>query len=252
MPVPAGPDVDATTRSRAAYRLLHDAGDLRGAVRVLRAVWGVNAQALPSFELLRALSHAGNPVLGAVVDDEVVGACIGFLAPEGGMHLHSHITGVLPSGQQAGIGFGLKLAQRDWCLEHGIEAVRWTFDPMLARNAHLNIRKLGATSRRLLPDFYGPMSDELNAGDTSDRLEVDWAVRSPRVEAALAGRPLGPGSTVVRSVAVPDDYLGLRRDEPAPAAAARRKVRAELAAAFADGFEIVDFARGEGYVLARP
>ena len=251
MTVPAGSDVDAATRSRAAYRLLHDADELRGAQRVLQAVWGATAQALPSFELLRALSHAGNPVLGAVVDDEVVGACIGFLAPAGGMHLHSHITGVLPSDQHAGIGFGLKVAQRDWCLEHGIDAVRWTFDPMLARNAHLNIRKLGATSRHLLPDFYGPMSDELNAGDASDRLDVHWAVRSPRVEAALAGRPLGADSSDVRSVAVPDDYLALRRDDPDTAADARRTVRDELSAALADGFEVVDFARGDGYVLAR-
>ena len=82
----------------------------------------------------------------------------------------------------------MKLAQRASCLDRGIGLVRWTFDPLVARNAHLNIGKLGATCDRFHRDYYGEMTDAVNVGDRSDRLVVRWLLdREPGRRAVPAG-----------------------------------------------------------------
>jgi predicted GNAT superfamily acetyltransferase len=233
-----------------SYRLLGELAELQQALSVLAAIWGEEVEPIVSMGVLRAYAHFGNPVIGAFAGDDMCGVSLGFLAPRGGIHLHSHVTGVLPGYQHLGVGRGLKLAQRDWCLEHGVDEVTWTFDPVLARNAYFNIHKLGASAWQLLPDFYGSMSDAINRGDVSDRLEVHWAVRSSRVESALADRPAVAGN-VECTVAVPEDYHALRQRDPDEAGRVRLDVRSSLTEAFADGLEVVDFDRTDGYRLSR-
>jgi predicted GNAT superfamily acetyltransferase len=220
-------------------RQVVDPPDLAAAAAVINAVWEDPALSSPS--LLRAYTFFGNPTFAALVDSQLVGVCVGFLAPSGGTHLHSHITGVLPEFQHLGLGYRLKLAQRAWCRQHGIPEVTWTFDPMLARNAHFNLRKLGAVAEAILPEFYGEMHDAVNHGDVTDRLEMHW-----HVEPAT---PAGParGGDPARTVAIPADYLSLRRSDPAAARRERLRVREELAEAFAAGLVIVDYSERFGY-----
>src|SRR5919106_1380738 len=128
-------------------------------------------------------------LLAAFHEGDMVGAQVGFLAlDEGRPSLHSYVTGVLPGREHRGVGFRLKVAQRAWCLSTGIETVTWTFDPLIARNAYFNLRKLAAVAIRFERNFYGPMEDAINVGDRSDRLLIRWEVRTPRVEAAVTGR----------------------------------------------------------------
>ena len=123
----------------------------------------------------------------------MVGASAGFFTARPDLALHSHITGVAPHGQGRGIGFALKVHQRAWALARGVPAIVWTFDPLVARNAWFNLAKLGATPTAYLEDFYGPMTDAINAGMASDRA-VTWkwtqAVAPPT---AGPGRPKRPG-----------------------------------------------------------
>ena len=228
--------------STVTVRLLDEWRDLEAAVSVILSVWGEPAASLASAQLLRTYSHYGNPVIGAYAGDLLCGVSIGFLASSPEIHLHSHITGVLPTHQHLGVGFRLKTTQRQWCADRGIGLVTWTFDPMLARNAHFNMRKLGAVSRRFLPSFYGVMLDDINRGDDTDRLEVSWRV-NPTDEPAR--------HEIVRSVPIPVDYLALRQHDPADAGRWRTSVRDQLLSAFADGLQIVDFSRDQGYLLAR-
>src|SRR6478735_8510006 len=126
--------------------------------------------------------------------DELVGFVLGFAGFSDGRHLHSHMLATVPEWQSRGVGFALKLAQRGAALDVGLDDVRWTYDPLLARNAWFNLTKLGATATAFLPEFYGEMTDLLNAGDRSDRFEVRWPLRSRRSIAAAAGaRPLDTG-----------------------------------------------------------
>ncbi len=94
------------------------------------------------------------------------------------------MAGVRPDYQQYGIGRGLKLHQRAWALEHGYDEIRWTFDPLLRGNANFNLHKLGATFGSYLINFYGTMTDGINAnGLPSDRVEAVWRLNEARVVA---------------------------------------------------------------------
>src|SRR5215213_7578305 len=137
-----------------------------------------------------AVAHAGNYVAGAFSGTRLVGASAGFFTAPPDPELHSHITGVAPGGQHHGIGFALKVHQRAWALARGVRVVAWTFDPLVARNAWFNLAKLGARPTAYLEDFYGPMTDAINAGMASDRLLLAWALADPAVAGACAGRPL--------------------------------------------------------------
>src|SRR5205823_7392831 len=105
---------------------------------------------------------AGSGLLGARDGGALVGFVAGFLGVQEGLHAHSHMLGVVQDAQSRGVGYALKLAQRAACLDAGIDEVRWTYDPLVARNARFNLVKLGAVATRFLPGFYGEMTDRLN------------------------------------------------------------------------------------------
>jgi predicted GNAT superfamily acetyltransferase len=255
-----------------AIRELSSLEDARAAAALFDRIWGVRT--VVTAELLLAMGTHGGLVLGAFRGRDLVGAQMGFVGLVGGRPLvHSHVTGVVPDEQGAGVGFALKLGQRDWCLARDIDTVTWTFDPLIARNARFNLHKLGAVAERFLRDFYGPMDDEFNVGERTDRLEVRWELRSPRVEAAIGGRPPAedgaagasvvlderegrparsePGGATRRLIQVPSDYLSLRSADPAAAQAWRDAVADALEDAFRTGFRAVDFLSRGAYVLER-
>jgi predicted GNAT superfamily acetyltransferase len=243
---------DATTTGGdpVRCRLLVERDELDAAGRVITAVWGEQATALVSPELLRAYAHFGNPVIGAYEGESLVGVSIAFLAPRGEIHLHSHATGVLPSRQHSGVGFALKRAQREWCLANGITIVSWTFDPMLSRNAFFNLRKLGAMAVEFLRDFYGDMADELNRGERSDRLQVRWNTKAARVAGAIGGQTVAVADDDVDNwIAIPRDYVELRQRDPSAAQRARDDTADQLERAFAAGLVVADFDPARGYAL---
>jgi predicted GNAT superfamily acetyltransferase len=147
------------------------------------------------------------------------------------------MTAVVQSHLSSGVGYALKLSQRAVCLREGIHEVRWTYDPLVARNARFNLVKLGAVVMVLHPSFYGEMDDIVNAGEDSDRFEVSWQLESPRVLAALAGQAQ-PAADVVRSHPIPHDYTTLSRTDPAAARAARVAAREAVLTAQRDGLAV--------------
>ena len=123
---------------------------------------------------------------------------LGFLGrSSAGVHLHSHLLAVAEDRRGQGLGLALKQSQRAWALQRGITRVTWTFDPLVVRNAELNLRRLGAVAGEYLPDHYGRMRDAFNAGDATDRLLVRWQLDSPRASWAADGgarRRRGPSA----------------------------------------------------------
>ena len=101
-------------------------------------------------------------------------------------YLHSHMLAVTPAYRNQGLGTALKLAQREDALDRGILRMTWTFDPLAAKNAYLNLHRLGAVARRYSPDFYGISSSRLQGGLPTDRLHAEWWLQSPRVCARVA------------------------------------------------------------------
>lgn len=272
---------DAAAAAGCTIQLLHDLDELAATAEVFSQVWarGDGDQILP-LEMIRALTHAGNYAAGAWVDGRLVGAIVGFFGEHDGVrNLHSHIMGLLPAARGRGIGYALKQHQRAWALARGLADVTWTFDPLVRANAHLNLTKLGGVAATYLTDFYGTMTDALNAGADSDRLLVTWELDSPRARAAsdghapvwdhrelldtgarvllredTEGRPaVTPRSTADRLLCqVPGDIIEVRAGHPEVARQWRFAVRDTLGAALVDGYRATGFTRDGWYVLERP
>ena len=224
---------------------LHELADL------FSTIWGVRDPLDSS--TLRALSHSGNYVAGAYDGDRLIGGLIGWMGghPPDDLHLHSHILGVLPGNEAHGVGFALKQHQRAWCLSRNVPSILWTFDPLVRRNAHFNLAKLGADAAEYLVNFYGPMDDGINSGDESDRLLIKWNLRSEKAIAAAAGHPLEPRADPdALRVRVPEDIVAIRRDDPARARQWRQQVREALGGAMTNGWRVEGFTRTFEYVLS--
>ena len=225
-PVPEPPEatqaaVAAAAAADVVVRELYRMEQLQAAQRLFTEVWRpAEGQPPPvTGELLRALAHAGSYVVGAYAGTRMVGASAGFFTAPPEPALHSHITGVAPQGQHHGVGFALKVHQRAWALARGVPRIIWTFDPLVARNAWFNLAKLGATPSAYLEDFYGPMTDAINAGMASDRLLVTWNLNDPAVAAACAGRPRQPAlgrAPAEPALTVGPDLAPVAHDPEAP------------------------------------
>ncbi|MFG6503911.1 GNAT family N-acetyltransferase [Microbacterium sp. P05] len=205
---------------------------VHAASSVFDRVWPGERSSMPA-NILRALEHAGNYVVGVYEGERMLGASAAFFGSPEDRTLHSHITGIVPEAQGRGIGRAIKQHQRAWARERGIERITWTFDPLVLRNAHFNLRVLGAEVAEYLVDQYGPMDDDINRGDASDRLMASW-----RVDGAPE-----PGAHLDASVivAIPRDIEAIRAQSPADAARWRVRVREQFLAHLEDGLGVVGF-----------
>jgi predicted GNAT superfamily acetyltransferase len=140
----------------------------------------------------------------------------------------------------------MKNHQRAWAAERGIDWIVWTFDPLVRRNAWFNIEVIGGHLTEYIVNFYGPMSDSINAHDESDRLVVAWPI-SPDVE-----RPTASGATITTHVPTPEDIVVLRRTDPGAAADWRLRVRGELMPLLGAGGVVTGFTRTGEYVVEHP
>lgn len=216
----------------------------------------------------------GGVAMGAFDGERMVGICYGFAGwRDGRPLLCSHVAGVLSGYRHHGLGERLKLAQREVALELGYELMTWTYDPLVAPNAWLNIAKLGCVVRRFEPNCYGAMDDELNAGLPSDRFVAQWHLRSPRVLARLTGRrpdpkaappPLpaavtadGTAADLTRTedrllLPVPPDFQSQRQSDPASARRWRESTGTALEHYLGRGYLVTQFYRTwPGYLLER-
>ncbi|GAA1327983.1 GNAT family N-acetyltransferase [Leucobacter albus] len=249
----------AAARTGVVVREMHGSVEESEVLDLLALIWGrTPANPVVPKEIMRVLGKTGNYIAGAFLDGELVGAALGLHSSPERLTLHSHITGVVPGLVGKSVGYAIKLHQRAWALERGIDIIEWTFDPLVSRNANFNINKLGALPVEYLENFYGEMPDTINAGDLTDRLLVRWYLREPRACAlAEAGGAQAPAPatapaqqrSLVAAVAVPDDIEGLRRTDPGAAKAWRSTVRTELTEHLNSGARIVGFQRGTGYIL---
>lgn len=232
--------------------------DFQAAADLLARIWGTGPDCPPfPADLFRSLEHAGACVLGAWTDSgALVGVTVGVAGGPGSDSLYSLVAGVAAEAAGAGVGRRLKLAQRDWARAHGARSIVWTYDPLIRRNAHFNLDRLGADVTAFLEDYYPPMLDAINAGDLTDRFFVEWDV-SPD---AQASRPVDPdaagapralecdpsGEPSVRQVDgpaalawIPPDIEALRRTDPQLAMRWRLAAREVFRELFGAGYRPV-------------
>lgn len=178
-------------------RLLESPEDMTSIEELQRAVWpSSETDVVPAHMLISAL-HNGGLVIGAFLENQIIGFVFGFpgieFTPDGPRPKHcSHMMGIHPDHRDSGIGFALKRAQWQMVRHQGLDHITWTYDPLLSRNAYLNISKLGAVCNTYRRSEYGDMRDGLNAGLPSDRFQVDWWINTRRVERRVGKRPRRP------------------------------------------------------------
>ncbi len=273
--------------SAITVRPLEGEAEYAACIALQRRTWGDHFAELVPASLLKVAPEVGGVASGAFDGDRLVGMVFGISGVRDGRPAHwSDMLAVDASYRGRGLGRRLKLHQRDRLLAIGIERVLWTFDPLVARNARLNLTRLGATARTYRRDVYGVSASPLHAGIGTDRILAEWELRSPRVLDRLAdvtpgGAPRGddaapflaapaagpgpfprpgpwtrpaPAAERVR-LAVPSDIQALKEAEPALALEWRRHTREALERAFGDGYAAVELERVNGglsaYTLAR-
>jgi chorismate synthase len=263
-------------------RLAGSRADFDACVLLQRAVWGLSDLEVTSAIQLIATTHAGGMLHIAETEEaQPVGFAYAFASLRGGVpHLHSDMVAVLPEFQRRGVGLRLKHAQREEALARGLDLITWTFDPMQARNANLNLHRLGAVATEFLEDFYGTTSSDLHHGLPTDRLLVRWELNSPRAsERARDGEPartvLSPSHPRINEVRwqagwpvssdarleldaerllleIPPEWDVLAKAAPRVAEAWHAKVRQAFRTYFRRGYVAADFAPAEESGRRRP
>ena len=250
---PVGPDTVEIERLRG---IVH----AREVEKLQTEIWGADeAWIVPSHVLLIVSDYDGI-LLGARMEGKLVGFVLGFLARSEGRYFHaSHMLGVLPACRQHGIGAALKRRQREVAREQGLDLMRWTFDPLEARNAYLNFHKLGTVCRVYRPDYYGAMPDALNRDLPSDRLLVEWNLRATVRRSDKDGTPqillrnrdgspelhvdgVTPGAPI--AIEVPSDVQAIKSKSPEIALSWRLAVRQAFTVSFGHGYQACDFNDG--------
>jgi predicted GNAT superfamily acetyltransferase len=247
--------------------------DYRACQNAQRAAWGISEEGylVPVATMVGANLYGGL-VLGAfLATGEAVAMSFAFLGRvTGRLCLYSQLTGVVPAYQSRGLGYEIKLRQRELAHAEGIERIAWAFDPLQSGNAHFNLARLAVTAGQYVENMYGLRTDALNAGVPTDRLIAEWetcassdsgvptanaAATFPRLIQTEQGRgesvaePIGLDESTLGSqyllLEIPNDIVNLRRDEPELAERWRAIVARAFTGAFAAGFRAVHFVRDD-------
>jgi predicted GNAT superfamily acetyltransferase len=240
-------------------RDLHTIEEFRQVVELERRIWEyadlADVVTVPVFIIT---VKRGAILIGAFDDHaRMVGFVYSLVGTKNGKPMQwSHMAGVVKEHRGRGVGRELKLAQRERALAAGFDLVEWTFDPLQATNAHLNFRTLGVTCEEYAENIYGESSSLLHRGTPTDRLIVQWHLRSPHAERRVAGdaAPIEPDGESVW-IEIPPGFTEMLRDAPARALDWRLRIRDEFRRAFAGGYCAIDFERfdtgGGRYLLTR-
>ncbi|HEX6132924.1 MAG TPA: GNAT family N-acetyltransferase [Longimicrobiales bacterium] len=256
-------------------RPLDDYAELKRAVDLQRLIWGADFDEVVPPAVLWFARRIGGIVAGAFDGTQMIGLLFGVTGWDGQRPIHwSDMLGVHPAARGRGVGLALKTWQRDRLLEHGVTTVKWTFDPLESRNAWLNFRRLGVTSREYLRDAYGASTSPLHRGIGTDRLVVDWQLSSDRVRSRMEGmvppvtahtggvpviNPEGEPPRLELDaervwLRIPADIQSLKARDEVAARRWRYGTRAAFEAYFGRGYEASDVARdpdGSRYLLVR-
>ncbi len=239
------------TATDAAH--LHEVGTL------LNQIWGTpRGLWVIAPDVLVSAVHSGGAVHVAYQGDQLVAASAAVFCAPAQRAVYSLVAGATTTDR--GLGYLLKQAQRAWALEQGATSMRWTFDPLVGRNARFNLMKLGAIGTEYTVDFYGVMADEVQGSDETDRLTVQWRLDTPAgpeevkapahpAKPAPDGGPLTAKDNGVIWCRVPRDIVALRHEDPAQASAWRQAVREVMEPAFAKGYVATGMSRDGWYRL---
>ncbi len=213
--------------------------DLAGCVRLQREVFNLPEVEISPVRHFIITRHAGGFTLGAFSGGKLVGFVLSVLAFKGNEKIYySHMTAIDPKFQNYGIGTRLKWSQRKRAIEEGVDYIKWTFQPVQARNAFFNLEKLGAVVRNYEPNFYGTdygaaAGESAGPGIESDRLFAEWHLSSERVNRLSTGKEHALADQVAARINTVNDWNSLLENDPRAAISEQFRIREEFIQAFA-------------------
>ena len=230
-------------------RLCASLPEFSACLEMQREVWqfaDLDITPLRSFVITK---NSGGFTLGAFssTDEKLLGFAHALAAfdEKNRPYYYSHMLAVDPVFQNSGLGLKLKFAQRDYALQHGIDLMVWTFDPLQSRNAHLNINKLGGVIRKYQDNYYGNHStSQLHRGLDTDRLLVEWWLDSARVKSMAEFSSHGETLSPVAKVAIPYDLEEIKNQDLQAARNWQIQVREGFQNCLKNGLFCAGFERG--------
>ena len=227
-----------------SFRPCHDLRDFEQIAAVQEKIWGDSSRELLPTHVLVAIEKTGGQIFGAFHGEEMIGYLLGLVGVKNGEpYIHSHMTGLLSEYQHCGLGYQLKLKQREDALTRNIRRIEWTFDPFKLRNAYFNFNKLGAIAKTYLPNVYGITVSHFDQGMPTDRLLAEWEIDSLRVEKILHQDSTGSGSYEVATAprTVPKIFV----PEEGQTLELQTEIREKFQTAFAEGLMVTGVERVE-------
>ena len=221
-----------------------------GCVYLQREAFGLPDLELSPRRHLIVSRSAGGWTLAAFVAERMVGFVHHLAAVRADNEIfgYSHVMAVAKDYQNKGVGARLKWAQREKALGEGRRLITWTWDPMMARNAHFNLNRLGVIVDTYSDNFYGmDYNLEQALGLPSDRLSATWLLDSERVRALAAGSAPAIDAQPAATVAIPSEWTALVKQDPQRALNEQARVRAEFKNAFEQQLICAGFERGGQY-----
>lgn len=226
--------------------------ELDNCVRLQREVFGLPDLEISPRRHLIVSRQTGGWTLGAFNGDEMVGFVhhLTGVRPDNEIFGYSHMMAVAFEYQNKGVGARLKWSQRARAIAEGRKFIKWTWDPMQARNAHFNLNRLGVTVSSYGKNFYG--TDYVTSlttppdeapGIDSDRLFAEWRLQSPRVEKFAKRQPAELDASPQRTIVIPANWNGLVKGDPVRARDELDRVRGEFVSAFSEGLVCAGFER---------
>jgi len=211
-------------------------------IQLQREVFGLPDLEISPRRHLIVSNRAGGWTLGAFVAGKLIGFVHHLAAVKDDYIFgYSHMMAVDAAFQNKGVGAQLKWAQRTRALNEGRDYIKWTFEPMRARNAHFNLNRLGVVVREYAANFYGtdystdPAEQGSISGLDSDRLFASWDLNDPRVEAFSRREEFHLGDAE-RTVEIPADFPALLKGDPQSAKREIQRVRNEFVQTLSEGF----------------
>jgi predicted GNAT superfamily acetyltransferase len=225
--------------------------ELSACVQLQRDVFGLPDIEISPVRHLIVTKHAGGFTLGAFVEDKLVGFVLSIPAFLNGENaFYSHMTAVHKDFQSHGVGAKLKWSQRERSLNEGVKFIKWTFQPVQARNAFFNLEKLGVIIKHYEPNFYGTDYSTLHEQDgdhgiDSDRLFAEWNLESEKVVALAKGEKNVEKNEVKLRIEIPNNWNDLVKTTPKLASETQTEIKKMFEKAFSQGLICKGFNRDE-------